>query len=208
MIKYFIISLLFFSVILSSKNLMLLNLMNEKSDWIYDYTDNDINVYILKNDSLPIIRLETEIYNPVKLFKTILDIRNYNNILTERTVTSKFIAERSDTLFCYQITKNLIPFTRNRQLIFKMYEIDDNRIEWYLVNENHDYLKPFKRRRTKDLVYGGGAWEITKLSDNRYKLIHYFYIDPNINIPKFLTDSPTKKSVVQVFKDVLNNTRE
>ena len=73
---------------------------------------------------------------------------------------------------------------------------------------NHPYLKPFKTRRTKELVYGGGAWELVKLSDNRYKLIHYFYVDININMPKFFTDSPTKKSVVQVFEDVLNNSQK
>ena len=208
MIKYTLILFLFCSFFLPSNNLSLLNLMNEQSDWIYDYTDNNIKIYVLNNKSQSIIRLEKEIYNPIKLFETILDIKNYDNILTERTLTSKFIAEKADTLFCYQITKNFIPFTRNRQLIFKMYKIDNNRIEWSLVNENHPYLKPFKARRTKELIHGAGAWEIIKLADNRFKLIHYFYIDPNINMPKFLLDSPTKKSVVQVFKDVLNNTQK
>ena len=208
MIKYSFLYFLFFSIILSSENLLLLNLMNENSDWVYDYTDDGIEVYIMNNDNIPIIRLEKEISNPINLFKTILDIKNYNNILSEKSLTSKFIDEISDTLFCYQITKNFIPFTRNRQLIFKMYKVDDSRIEWYLVNVNHPYLKPFKTRRTKELVYGGGAWELVKLSDNRYKLIHYFYIDININMPKFFTDSPTKNSVVQVFKDVLNNSQK
>ena len=53
--------LLFFislTIVLCSENDFLLNFMNEDNNWMYLDEDHDINIYVLKNDSLPIIKLE------------------------------------------------------------------------------------------------------------------------------------------------------
>ena len=205
MIKFYLIVTIFISLSFSSKNLFLLSLMNEKSDWVYDYVDDDIKVFVINNDSLPIIKLEKTVQSVEGLFEIILNVENYNNVLSERTLTSEYLGQIADTTYGYQITKNYIPFTRNRHLIFKMYEINNNRIEWYLVDEKHPYFIPYKKRRSKELIFGGGAWQIIELESEKYKLIHYLYIDPSINMPKFLLNSITKKSVLKVFKDVLNS---
>ena len=205
MIKFYLIVTIFISLSFPSKNLFLLNLMNEKSDWVYDYVDDDIKVFVMNNDSLPIIKLEKTVQNVEGLFEIILNVENYNNVLTERTLTSEYLGEIVDTTYGYQITKNYIPFTKNRHLIFKMYAINDNRIEWYLVGEKHPYFIPYKKRRSKELIFGGGAWQIVELDSGKYKLIHYLYIDPRLKMPKFLLNSVTKKSVLKVFKDVLNS---
>jgi len=205
MIKYFLSHFLFLSVIISSENLILLEKMNENSKWIYDYENEGIKVFISDIDSLPIIKLEKIIKNADGILDVILDVKNYNKVLTERTLTSEYVAQIADTTYGYQITKNFIPFTRNRHLIFKMYKTKYNRIDWILLDEEHPYFNLYKSRRTKELPYGAGAWQLDKLDSGDYKLIHYLYIDPLINMPRFLLNSATKKSVLKVFKDVLNS---
>ena len=205
MIKLYCRFILFIGLFFPSDNQYLLEFMNENADWVYDYTEDDINVSVINNDSIPIIRLEKTMKNVDGLLEIILNVKKYNKVLTERTLTSKYIGEIADTTYGYQITKNYIPFTRNRHLIFKMYKTKENRIDWVLVDKDHPYFIPFKHRRTKELTFGAGAWEILELASGEYKLIHYLYIDPLINMPRFLLNSATKRSVLRVFKDVLKN---
>ena len=205
MIRLYSIYIIFIGLFFPSDNKLLLTLMNENANWIYEYTDEDIKVSVVNNDSIPIIRLEKTMKNIDGLLEIILNVKDYNNVLTERTLTSKYIGEVADTTYGYQITKNYIPFTRNRHLIFKMYKTGENRIEWVLLDKEHPYFTPYKHRRTKELYFGAGAWEIVGLESGDYKVIHYLYIDPLINMPRFLLDSATKRSVLKVFKDVLNS---
>ena len=206
MIKIFTLYIILFSFVFSSDNLLLLEKMNENSEWLYDCEDEGIKVSVLNNDSLPpVIKLEKIMLNTDGILDVILNVKNYNNVLTERTLTSKYITQIADTTYGYQITKNFIPFTRNRHLIFKMYKTEKNRIDWILLDKEHPYFDPYRSRRTKELPYGAGAWEIKELDDGDYKLIHYLYIDPLINMPRFFLNSATKRSVLKVFKDVLNS---
>ena len=116
---------------------------------------------------------------------------------------SEFVTTISDTIFGYQKTKNYIPFIRNRHLIFKLYQLSKNRLEWTILDKNNQLYDKFKHRRNKELQMGAGAWEFLKLSDTSY-LIHYLYIVPDINIPNFILNKIRRNSAKSVMQDVIN----
>ena len=75
---------------------------------------------------------------------------------------------------------------------------------WKLINKNHKLYDRFKNRRNKELYYGAGSWQLFK-EDGLMKLVHYFFIDPEVNkVPEIFVNLARKKSAIQVFKDVLN----
>tara|TARA_B100000809_G_C15033362_1_gene492817 strand:+ start:205 stop:825 length:621 start_codon:yes stop_codon:yes gene_type:complete len=199
--------LLFFismAFVLCSENDFLLNFMNEDNNWMYLDEDHDISIYILENDSLPIIKLEKYSDSFENIFEIILNVSNYNNILSDRNIYSQYLHEDSDTVYAYQKVKNLIPFTRDRHIIFKIFMVNENRLDWKLINKNNKLYDRFKNRRNKELYYGAGSWQLSK-EDGLVKLVHYFFIDPEVNkVPEIFVNSARKKSVIQVFKDVLN----
>ena len=141
-----------------------------------------------------------------EIFTTILNVENYNNVLTDKKLYSEFVTADSDTVFGYQKTKNYIPFIRNRHLIFKLYKIDDNRLEWSIIDNDNKLYDRFKHRRIKTLEVGAGRWEFLELDDTNL-LIHYLYIDPNMNIPSFILNSVMRNSAESVMEDVLNYTK-
>ena len=88
-------------------------------------------------------------------------------------------------------------------MIFKLYKISDNRLEWVIIDRNNPLYNQFKHRRIKELSIGAGRWEFLK-SDSNNLLIHYLYIDPNMNIPDFILNRVMRNSAESVMADVLN----
>ena len=200
--KSFIALSVFISTIYSySVNDDLLLNMNDKKNWLYQYTSNDIKVYKLDNDSIPIIKLTKVIESSDKIFETILNIDNYNKIISNKKIFTKNISsnENSDTLYVYQKVSNIIPFVKNRHLIFQMFQINDNRLDWKLLNRNNILFNNYIDDKSKILSYGAGSWQI----DNNI-LIHYYYINPELVLPDFLINKATERSVLDIFKDVLS----
>ena len=74
-----------------------------------------------------------------------------------------------------------MPFIRDRHLIFKLYPIDENRLQWVIINKDSQLYSKFKHRRIKELYIGAGGWEFFN-SNNVSYLIHYLYVDPDMNI--------------------------
>tara|TARA_Y100000994_G_scaffold167013_1_gene137273 strand:- start:165 stop:794 length:630 start_codon:yes stop_codon:yes gene_type:complete len=200
--KSFIALSVFISTIYSySVNDDLLLNMNDKKNWLYQYTSNDIKVYKLDNDSIPIIKLTKVIESSDKIFETILNIDNYNKIISNKKIFTKIISfnENSDTLYVYQKVSNIIPFVKNRHLIFQMFQINDNRLDWKLLNKNNILFNNYIDDKSKILSYGAGSWQI----DNNI-LVHYYYINPELALPDFLINKATERSVLDIFKDVLS----
>ena len=104
----------------------------------------------------------------------------------------------SDTLYGYQKITNLIPFVKNRQIIFKMFKIGDNRLDWKLLDKDDSFFDKYRHKSNKILSYGAGSWQI-----HNNKLIHYYYINPELKLPDFLINKATERSVINIFKDVL-----
>jgi len=183
--------------------------MEKNGPWILHEERKDINIYMYDNPNLSIVKIEKILDSSLskhEIFSTILNIENYNNVLTDKKIYSEFVTVDSDTSFGYQKTKNYIPFVRNRHLIFKLYKVHGNRLEWSIVNSDNQLYDRFKHRRIKELKIGAGRWEFLELDDTNL-LIHYLYIDPNMNIPRFILNNVMRNSAESVMEDVLNYTK-
>ena len=200
--KVVLILLIFICSIYSfSDNDVLLSNMNHEEHWTYQYTIDDIKVYKINNDSIPIIKLTKEMKSFNNIFETILNIDNYNQVISNKKIFTEEINARtlSDTLYGYQKITNLIPFVKNRQIIFKIFKVNNNRLDWKLLNIGDSLFDKYRERKSKILSYGAGSWEI-----QGNQLIHYYYINPEIKLPYFLIKKTAERSVINIFKDVLN----
>ena len=201
--KIFILS--FISLIFSNND-KILSLMNNDSNWKLLSQNQGITVYQHDNEDFPIIKIERELpldYSMHEIFNIIKNVANYNNVLTDRNLYSELVKTSIDSVYGYQKTYNYIPFTRNRHLIFKLYEKNEYKLEWKIINENNILYENFKHKRSKELRLGAGSWEWINLPDKSL-LAHYLYIDPEIKLPKFLLRGVLRKSVIKVMDDVLN----
>ena len=189
------------SIYPSTINDILLSNMNNEEHWIYQYIIDDIKVYKMNNDSIPIIKLVKEIKSSNNIFETVLDINNYNQVISNEKIFTKQInmEASSDTLYGYQEITNLIPFVKNRRIIFKIFKVNDNRLDWKLLNMDDSLFDKYRERYSKILSYGAGSWQI-----QGNQLTHYYYINPELKLPYFLIKKTAEKSVIDIFKDVLN----
>ena len=200
--KVILILLIFIcSIYPFSDNDILLSNMNHEEHWTYQYTIDDIKIYKMSNDSIPVIKLTKEMKSFNNIFETILNINNYNQVISNKKIFTEEINVRtvSDTLYGYQKITNLIPFVKNRQIIFKMFQVGDNRLDWKLLDKDDSLFDKYRQNSKKILSYGAGSWQI---QDN--KLIHYYYINPELKLPDFLINKAAERSVINIFKDVLN----
>ena len=181
-------------------NDILLSNMNNEEHWIYQYIVDDIKVYKMNNDSIPIIKLTKEIKSSNNIFEIVLDIKNYNQVISNKKIFTEQINMKasSDTLYAYQEITNLIPFVKNRRIIFKIFKVNDNRLDWKLLNIDDSLFDKYRERDSKILSYGAGSWEI-----QGNQLIHYYYINPEIKLPYFLIKKTAERNVIDIFKDVL-----
>ena len=203
MIRLLLSSIWAFSIIFSSENDTLLAHMYKDNDWIFIEENEGVAIYMLNNRELSIIRLDKDVMSAENLFDIVLDISNYNNIFSDKTINTKYLFTTKDTVYAYQIVKNFIPFTRNRHMIFKIYHNGENRVDWQIINKDSKLYSDYINIRNKELSYGGGSWRIIE-ENGQKKIRHYFFIDPQIQMPKFFLNSARKKSVLKTFKDVLN----
>ena len=199
--SFLIILLICIAFSKSENDIILSNMSNEKN-WIYKYeTSDNISVYKLNNDSFPIIKLSKELDDSYSnIFQTILSIEKYDSIISNKSFSTKQINKNnnSDTVYVYQKITNIIPFIKNRQIIFKLFKSSDNRLSWKLLKGSDNLFEEFSNRSIKTLDSGAGSWEI--IDD---KLIHYYYVDPKLNLPDFIINRAAEKSVINIFKDVL-----
>ena len=201
-----ILFFIFLSLVFCNNN-KILSFMNDNSNWSLLSVKGNIKVYQNNDEEFPIIKVEKELskeYNKNEIFDIILNVPNYNNVLTNRNLYSQFLETSLDTIYGYQKTYNYIPFTRNRHLIFKLYKKNEYKLEWKIINENNVLYEQFKHRKSKELRLGAGSWQWIDLNDKNL-LIHYLYIDPEIKLPRFLLRGVLRSSVIQIMDDVLNH---
>tara|TARA_Y100000590_G_scaffold433652_1_gene550949 strand:+ start:162 stop:803 length:642 start_codon:yes stop_codon:yes gene_type:complete len=201
-----ILFFIFLSLVFCNNN-KILSFMNDDSNWSLLSVNDNIKVYQNEDEEFPIIKVEKELskeYNKNEIFDIILNVPNYNNVLTNRNLYSQFLETSLDTIYGYQKTYNYIPFTRNRHLIFKLYKKNEYKLEWKIINENNILYEQFKHRKSKELRLGAGSWQWIDLNDKNL-LIHYLYIDPEIKLPRFLLRGVLRSSVIQIMDDVLNH---
>ena len=189
--------------LLFSNNSHILTKMIDSMNWNFRYTTEDkIKVFRLDNESFPVIKIYKDVDSSMKdkIFDTIRDIDNYHLIISNKKISTQNLTTEStsDTLYVYQSITNMIPFVKNRHIIFKMYMSSKNRLNWELVNENSSKFDRFRTDSYKILDEGAGSWEIIN-----EKLYHFYYMNPKIRVPQFIINKIAENSVLDVFNDIL-----
>ena len=198
--------LLLFSFLLSFNSKDILIELNEIDSWILiDKQANDKKIYEYKNDYSGNKYLQ--IVQPINLnnnlmFSTIKDISNYNLIISNKNLYSKLVSTDNDTLSGYQLIENSIPLIRDRQYIFKMFQVSENRIDWYILDKEHQFLDKYVNKNIRTLSLGAGSWQIDYLGDERV-LIYKMFIDDEVNLPNILIQKIKIKHTVDIFNDFL-----
>ena len=129
-------------------------------------------------------------------------VSNYNNILSNKNIKTKLLLSKGDTSIVLQTITNAIPFTRDREYIFKMYRYNENRIDWFLLNDLNVLLYDFKDDDSHKLSFGAGSWEI-KTKDDKKILIYRMYLDDEVNLPLMFIQKIRINQTVNIFNDVL-----
>jgi len=200
MIRVITIFSFFICTVYGFNNDNLLSSMNSDKNWVYQYTQDDIKLYRIDHDSLSIIKLVKDIDVTNDILNVIAGIGDYNDVISNKKIfTEEIVLDvPSDTLYGYQKVSNIIPFIKNRHIIFKMFRIEDNRLDWQLLHHTDILFNNYNNDSDKILSYGAGSWQVYN-----NKLIHYYYIDSEISLPEFLIKKATERSVINIFKDVL-----
>ena len=111
MIQKIIIVFNIIGIIFCTNNNEILSLMNSNTKWKFHSQEDDIKVYINNNKLLPIIKIEKSLsldYDVSDIFNIILDVSNYNDILSNKNLHSEYLINEQDTLYVYQKTHNYI----------------------------------------------------------------------------------------------------
>ena len=203
MINY-IISLIFFSFIFSVDNSRdLLNTLRKKTiKWdLYDQYDSGKKIYQSKKTMNDIVftKIEQNVsFKKEDIFSTIMNIDNYNNIISNKNISTKLIYSNNDTLYAYQKITNAIPFVRDRQYVFKIYK-EKNKIFWNILSKNHLLLEPYLSDVIKTIELGAGYWEYDKSNT----LINTLYVDDEVKMPFRLIQKIRINNTVNIFDDIL-----
>jgi len=149
------------------------------------------------------IMIEQEIFKEEdNILDVIESVSNYDSILSNKNIKTKLLLSKGDTSIVLQTITNAIPFTRDREYIFKMYRYNKNRIDWFLVNDLNVLLNDFKDDNSHKLSFGAGSWEIKKKDDKKI-LIYRMYLDDEVNLPLMFIQKIRINQTIDIFNDVL-----
>ena len=203
-------TLILFSIIFCNSNHVLSDLNNKDLNWslieeigeqrIYEYYNADCDCTYAKVEK-PVDYKESEVLDIIK------DIDNYNLVINNKSLDSKLIKVKNDTIFAYQIIKNSIPFIRDRQYVFKMYHVDENNIEWVILDKKNYQVKPYLNNDVKTLTLGAGSWSY-KYNESQKVLINKIYVDDEANLPAVFINKLKRNNVVAIYNDVINHAKK
>ena len=202
-----IVTLIFFLSFLfcSINNEILLNIYKKQNWRIVDNRDNKNILEAesnINNDKY--LRIEQSISSTQKnVLDVVESIPEYNEIISNKNVTTELLRTNKDTLICLQKISNAIPFIRDRQYIFKLYRVNKDRVDWYLLNKKNLILKNYLDDNVHTLTNGAGSWEIKEKNEKKI-LIYRMYIDDEVNFPLVFIQKIRINQAVNIFNDVIN----
>ena len=181
--------------------------LNKNIKWNFiSQEEGKKNIYEFNNEKIGCTYFKVEKLIDVdykSIFDIIKDIDNYDSVITNKTLHTKLVYSDGDSLYAYQVIRNSIPFVKDRQYIFKMYQVSENQIEWYILDRNNDFLESYINDDIKTLSVGAGMWSINKIKD-KTMLINKIYINDEINMPELFIKKIKRRHVVNIFNDILN----
>ena len=88
-----------------------------------------------------------------------------------------------------------------------MFEVSDNRIDWYILDGEGNYYKKSSKADTRILTLGAGSWTIEYVNE-QIVLTNMIFVDDEVKMPDILIQKFRISNVVDIFNDVLNSARE
>ena len=198
MIIFFFIFSFLYSI---DSKVLLENLYNQNNWKKYSITEDSKKIFDCEYSGLKYIKVAKSVdFSKEQIFDKIKSIDNYNEIISNENVKTKLVFQEKDTLYGYQKISNSIPFIRDRQYIFKMYQKDNYRLDWYIIDKNSDLLKSYISDDVHTISSGAGSWYF-----NDDSLTNRIYVDDGVNLPMNLLHKIRINHLTQIFDDVLNS---
>ena len=198
-----ILIVLFFTFSFSFESRDVLNAVNGELIWnLYEEYENKKFVYQSNEilDGVIVTKIEQKVnYKAKDIIDIILNINQYNTIISNKNIASSLDSSINDTIYAYQKITNMIPFVRDRQYVFKMYKVNENKINWYILDEKNSIVEKYVDESINTLIYGAGSWEV--LDENI--LVNKIYVNDEVNMPYKFINRIRIKSVVNIFDDIL-----
>ena len=199
----FFLILFISSLVGSNSNEILIDIYNKNNWKQIDVIDNKNILEIentLNNDKYLMIEYPiSDNSNPLEVVKS---VSKYNKIISNKNVTTDLLYNDNDTLYCIQKIKNSVPFVKDRQYIFKLYQVNKNRIDWHLLNKDHALFSEYLEEDIHTLTYGAGSWQI-KEQKNKMILMYRMYVDEEVNLPLVFIKKLRVNHAIDIFNDVL-----
>ncbi len=198
-----ILIVLFFTFSFSFESRDVLNAINGELNWnLYEEYENKKFVYQSNEilDGVIVTKIEQKVnYKAKDIIDIILNINQYNTIISNKNIASSLDSSINDTIYAYQKITNMIPFVRDRQYVFKMYKVNENKINWYILDEKKSIVEKYVDESINTLIYGAGSWEVL----NENILVNKIYVNDEVNMPYKFINRIRIKSVVNIFDDIL-----
>ena len=175
------------------------------NNWVFLEEIDNKKIYqancAINNDKY--IKIEKEIFKKEDIILDVIEsVSSYDSVLSNKNIKTKLLLNKGDTSVVLQTITNAIPFTRDREYIFKMYRHNKNRIDWFLVNDSSVMLEDFENKDSHKLSFGAGSWEIKKKDDKKI-LIYRMYLDDEVNLPLMFIQKIRINQTVDIFNDIL-----
>ena len=203
-------NLLFIISFVFSDSSEILSDFNTNFDWVLVEEKNNMKIFEYNNPSCDCLysKIEQPVnHNEKDILNVISSIDKYNIVIKNKSLNTELIDIENDTIYAYQIIKNSVPFIRDRQYVFKMYYINENHLEWMIVDENSSYLIPYLNDDVRTLNLGAGSWSF-RYENSKKILINKIYVDDGVNLPWIFINKLKRNHVVQIFNDVLDSIKE
>ena len=201
----YLINFLFLSVLVCNNSLSLINDLYNKTIWdSYDLNEKKQEIFTAVNhkENIEYIKIQQLLeFDKQKVFSIIKNLNLYSQIISNKKISTKLIYSEKDTLYGYQLIANMIPFVRNREYIFKMYMVNENRLDWVLLKNDNMLFSEYVDKKNNILTYGAGSWEI----QNDSLLTFRIYVDDEVSLPNRIIRKIRINSIVSTFNDFIQN---
>ena len=195
----------------------LFEILKDDDNWVNLSYNDGLQIYSKNVDSHPLaaLKIESKIDLPLDIIQSIImDIEKYDSILKSSNGLETIQIDMNDNIkVAYQFIPINIPFMSHRHYIFQIEKHDFSinypkmLVEWYILESTSNYAKKFKKQNTIYLEDGVGIWMAKKNEENKIILSYRLYMNPGGSIPNFLMDKLNEDSIINIYKDVINESK-
>ena len=166
--------------------------------------DQDLSaVMVTYETSIPLLSIQ----------EVLMDVENYESFLSSSSkMVTKQLKKDDTAVVGYQFIPINFPFMNDRHYCFKLIKNEINAensktlVKWFLLDEDQELLDAQLSNNTNPiyLKYGAGLWLVDSIDKSKVKISYRLFMDPGGSIPNFLTEKINEISIINLFKDVID----